>query len=274
MIDLVLTDTHCHLDFKAYRADLDRVIERAVNAGIARILTMGIDVQSSESALRLAEKYPEVFAAVGVHPNTELDWSDRVTSDLERLLVHEKVVAVGEIGLDYYRDHTNHEMQRARFKEQLHIAANFNLPVIIHSRNASPNDHSCMEDVLHTLGTWRTDTLNQKDDGLPLGVLHSYFGSEEEAKRAYSLGFYTGITGPVTFKNAEDQQELVKKLPLDKLLIETDGPFLTPHPHRGRRNEPSYVKFIAEKIADLKDLPLEKVAKITSENAQRLFNWS
>lgn len=274
MTDLVLTDTHCHLDFEDYRSDIDSIIERAVDAGITRILTMGIDLQSSESALRLAEKYPEVFAAVGVHPNTELDWSDRVTSDLERLLVHEKVVAVGEIGLDYYRDHTSLDMQRTRFKEQLHIAANFHLPVIIHTRNASNEDHSCMDDVLLMLEDWGTNWINSKVDARPLGVLHSYFGSEEEAKRAYSLGFYTGITGPVTFKNAEDQQELVKRLPLDKLLIETDGPFLTPHPHRGKRNEPSYVKFIAGKIADLKDVPLENVAKITSANAQRLFNWS
>jgi TatD DNase family protein len=274
LTELELTDTHCHLDFDAYQSDLDAVLERARQVGITRILTIGIDMPSSERAVHLAERYPEVYAAAGVHPNTVMDWTDRAAGRLERLLEHEKVVAVGEIGLDYYREYTSPQEQQARFAAQLEIAESADLPVIVHTRNAAKDDRACIRDVLRILTEWHGESqLAGGRDGR-YGVLHSFSGNREEALQAYGLGFYTGFTGPVTFKNAKDLQKMVAELPLEKMLIETDGPFLTPHPHRGKRNEPAYVRLVAEKIALLKEIPVKDGAEITTNNARQLFGWS
>jgi TatD DNase family protein len=269
---LVLTDTHCHLDFHTYDGDRAEVIERARQAGLQRILNPGIDLSSSRQAVALAERYAELFAAVGVHPNDSTSFGENTLDELRSLAApagrkHSGVVAVGEIGLDYYRDRAPQDLQQKVFREQLSLAEALGLPVVIHNRDAS-------HDLLPILKEWQTGLV---DMGSPLaerpGVLHSYAGDLETAREALRLNFYIGITGPVTFKNAASLQELVSAIPLSRLLVETDGPFLTPHPHRGKRNEPSFVRYTVEKIASLHHRTVSDVARETSDNARKLFNW-
>ncbi|NIW44444.1 MAG: YchF/TatD family DNA exonuclease [candidate division Zixibacteria bacterium] len=264
---LTLTDTHCHLDFDRFDADRARVIERAAQKGVSRILVPGIDLSSSRAAVALAEKFEMVYAAVGVHPNSGTTWQTNTKKNLVELADHPKVVAIGEIGLDYYRDWTPQPMQRKIFREQLDMAAEVGLPVVIHDREAH-------EAVIPALLEWQ-ESLDK--EGLALakkpGVLHSYSGNIKQADLILIAGYYLGITGPVTFKNAVEVQEVARKAPEDRLLIETDGPFLTPHPHRGKRNEPSYVYYVAEKIAELRGVSPQKVGEFTSNNAKNLFSW-
>jgi len=262
-----LTDTHCHLDFRAFDEDRDAVLARAWEAGLTRVLNPGIDLESSRRAVALAERHANVFAAVGVHPNDAATWDDHTLDELRALAAHPKVVAIGEIGLDYYRDRAPHDLQDRVFRAQLDLAAETGLPVIVHVREA-------MADVLAVLQEWVT-ALRAAESPLSErpGVLHSFFGTADDAAQALEMGFYLGITGPVTFKNAGEQQRLVSGLPLTGLLIETDAPFLTPHPHRGRRNEPAYVQHTAAKIAELQHQPLAVVAQQTGANAARLFRW-
>lgn len=263
----MLVDTHCHLDFYRFDEDRDQVISRAGQAGVIKLLNPGITVESSNAALKLADRHPEVYAAVGVHPNDGSSWNKDTISLLRELASHPKVLAIGEIGLDYYRDYTPRQLQRQIFQEQLALAAELNLPVIIHSRDA-------MSDVLEILAGWQKSL---QDSGSELaerpGVLHSFSGDEQEAKRTCELNFLIGITGPVTFNNATSLQKLVTSQPLSSILIETDAPFLTPHPFRGKRNEPARVKLVAEKIAQLHQEAYNTVAKITTGNAARLFGW-
>ena len=258
-----LTDTHCHLYFHAFEEDRDAVLARAWSAGVERILVPGIDLPTSQAALELAESDPRIFAAVGVHPNDAATWDARSLEFLETMAAHPKVVAIGEIGLDYYREGAPRDLQRRVLREQVALAGRLNLPVVIHTRNASPADRSCMADTLQILA----------ESGVR-GVLHSFSGNLAEAKQTLNLGFFIGITGPVTFKKADELRQVVAAVPLDRLLIETDSPFLTPHPHRGRRNEPAHVRFVAGKIAELHHQPLAVVAEATTENARRLFQWS
>ena len=270
----MLVDTHCHLYFESFDEDLQQVLARSVDEGVGRILSPGIDLKTSREAVNLAEAYPQVYAAIGVHPNDSLSWTEGTIDELRLLADHPKVVAIGEIGLDYYRDRAPKDLQQKVFREQLLLAAETALPVVIHTRNSSKGSLDAMEDALAILANWQTDLAASS----PLlyerpGVLHSFSGDEEIARRAIHLNFQIGITGPVTFKNAPDLQRLVGLLPLDHLLIETDAPFLTPHPHRGKRNEPSFVRLVAEKIAQIHNLPLDVVADITTNNAGRLFNW-
>ena len=263
---MLFTDTHCHLDFSQFDQDRPAVLERARKAGLVRLLVPGIDMVTSRAALALAEHHPLVFAAVGVHPNSALSWQDSTQKGLQRLASHQRVVAIGEIGLDYYRDRAPKARQLEVFSAQLALARELDLPVVIHTRNASPTDRACISDVISVLSGWEPGVQWR-------GVVHSYSGDEAEARRLIELGFYIGITGPVTYKNASGLQQLVTRLPLKRILIETDSPFLTPHPFRGKRNEPAYVLKVAEKISDLRQLPLETVASQTSQNAGRLFGW-
>ncbi len=266
----MLVDTHCHLNFDLFNEDRDQVVERARQAGVDRIVNPGVDLDTSRSAIRLAARYPQVYAAIGVHPNDILDWDGRFLTQLRELADSPKVVAIGEIGLDYYRDKTPHDLQKLVFRQQLDLAAETGLPVIIHSRNASPEDQQATHDILEILAIW---TANRKGHSAPFGVLHSFSADLGAAKKAIELNFLIGITGPVTFRNAPDLRRLVKELPLEALVVETDAPFLTPHPHRGKRNEPGFVKLVAEKIAEIHNRPFEEVANITKANAGRLFNW-
>jgi TatD DNase family protein len=264
---LTLADTHCHLDFERFDADRDRVIERAEKQGLSRILVPGIDLESSRAAVHLAERNEMIFAAVGVHPNQGSGWTTDTRKYLVELADHPKVVAIGEIGLDFYRDWTPQSLQWKIFREQLEIAAEVGLPVVIHNREAH-------EAVIPALIAWQQQL---EDDGLELaskpGVLHSYSGNIKQADPVLKAGYYLGITGPVTFKNASEIQEVARRIPNRRLLIETDAPYLTPHPYRGKRNEPSYVYYVAEKIAEIRGISPKQVGKLTGDNAKNLFRW-
>jgi TatD DNase family protein len=263
----VLVDTHCHLDFNNFDSDRPQVVERAREAGVERIINPGIDLHSSEKALSLAKAYPEVYAAVGVHPNEALGWKEDTYSALQGLTVHEKVVAIGEIGLDYYRNRAPRDLQRRIFQEQLSLAADLGLPVIIHNRDATG-------EILELLTDWHSRLVA---DGSPLadrpGVLHSFSDGENVARAAMEMDFFIGFTGPVTFRNAPDLQRLAAALPDEHILVETDAPFLSPHPYRGKRNEPAMVRLVAAKVAELTDRPYQSIASITTANASRLFKW-
>ena len=271
---ITLTDTHCHLDFHAFDDDRAAVLRRGREAGIIRFLNPGIDLPTSREALRLTQDEADLFAAVGLHPNSAAQAPSGWLEVLRELAAAPKVVAIGEIGLDYYREHTPPAVQRQAFVCQLDLAAERNLPVVIHSRNAGKGDEQAVQDVLDLLEAWqeRWRTRRPALEGR-WGVLHSFSASLPLAQRAIALGFYIGITGPVTFKNAPDLQNVVRALPLEKVLIETDAPFLSPHPHRGRRNEPARVRLTAEKIAALHGVPLETVARLSTANAAHLFGW-
>jgi len=270
----VLVDTHCHLYFDSFDADRMEVLGRARQAGVKRILTPGIDLASSRAAIRLAQSTDEVYAAVGVHP-TELEgWNSERLSELRNLACHAKVVAIGEIGLDYYHDRSPQPLQARALREQLELAAELTLPVIIHLRNASPEDRRATADILDILLEWQRGLVvaNSPLAALP-GVLHSFSDDLNTASKACKAGFFIGVTGPVTFKKAAMLHDVVAGAPLENLLIETDAPFLTPHPYRGKRNEPAYVRFVAEKIGEIRNQPYELVVERTGENAGRLFNW-
>jgi TatD DNase family protein len=287
----MLTDTHCHLDFNKFDEDRHAVIQRALDAGITRILIPGLDYESSLAGIKLAESHPNIFGAVGFHP-TDLDkWDETSIENLRKLILsypnpspvgrgtqgEGKIVAIGEIGLDYYwvKEADKQAQQRDILKQQLQLAQEVNKPVIIHMREE--NDAwfgQASIDLLVILSEWYQELTAQNH---PLkekpGVLHSFNGNLETAQKAIQLNFYIGVTGPVTYKNAEEKRRIIRQLPLERLLIETDAPFLTPVPHRGKRNEPAFVAHIADKIAEIHTTTREQIAEITSANANRLFGW-
>jgi TatD DNase family protein len=270
-----LTDTHCHLDLEQFDADRDEVMARARAAGLTRILIPGLDLESSRRIVKLAENHPNLFAAIGVHPNDSLKWLGEMGNELRVLAKSSKIVAIGEIGLDYYWDDAPHEHQRAVLVEQLALAAELQLPVIIHLREAdNALEGDCAWDLLKILETWvQSLRVNNNPLAERPGVLHSFSGSKSTVEKAVHMNFYIGITGPVTYKNAQDKRDVVKIVPLERLLIETDAPFLAPVPQRGRRNEPAFVVHIADKIAEIHSRDPEEIAEITSANARRLFAW-
>jgi TatD DNase family protein len=264
---MAFVDSHCHLFFNSFNDDLDQVLRRAWDGGITRILMPGIDLETSRQVIALSEKHPNLFAAVGVHPNDAVGWPTGSLVELKRLAEHPKVVAIGEIGLDYYRNNTPQALQREVLAAQLELAASLGKPVVVHNRQA-------FSDLWPVLKDWQTAL---EGSGNPLsqapGVLHSFEGTQAMALQAIERHFYIGIGGPVTFRNAADRQEVAKDIAIEHILLETDAPFLTPHPHRGQRNEPSYVIFIAEKVAQLRAQSLHFVAEATTQNADRLFAW-
>ena len=273
----MLTDTHCHLDFNKFDGDRPAVIQRATEAGVTRILIPALDLESSLSAIKLAETHPNVYAAVGFHP-TDLDkFSEESFEEMKNLAGHAKVVSVGEIGIDYYwvKEREERAFQIEALKMQLSWAESINKPVVVHMREEEDAWFGqASVDLLNILSEWHRDLRGTKH---PLaekpGVLHSYNGNLETAQKAIAMNFYIGITGPVTYKNAEEKRNIVKQLPLSRLLIETDAPFLTPVPHRGKRNEPGFVVYIADKIAEIHRTTREQVAEITATNAAHLFGW-
>jgi TatD DNase family protein len=271
---VLLCDTHCHLNFVHYSSDLAAVLERSRSAGLIRILVPAIDLESCQEVLTLSEKDPLIFAAIGVHPNSGRTWNRKTLAELRRLAEHPRVVAIGEIGLDYYRDHTPRDFQREILQQQLDLAFETNLPVVLHVRNQSEDDRSCMVDLFAILGEWIGKAASPfRNRANPPGVVHSFSGNLQESQKALELGFYLGVTGPVTYKNSHMMREVVKAAPLDKLLIETDGPFLTPHPIRGKRNEPAHVSYIVDKISEIIGQPSDLVADRTTANAADLFKW-
>jgi TatD DNase family protein len=261
----MLVDTHAHLDVSEFDADRAATIERARAAGVVTIVSVGVDLPSSRRAVALARQYDCVYAAVGVHPHDAKTLDGTVLAELRKLASRPKVVAVGEIGLDYYRDLSPRDQQRRALQAQLAWAARLGRPVIIHDRDA----HA---EVMEILADWASGLKDSILTGR-LGVLHTFSGELAMAERALDLGFYISISGPITYQNARQLPEIVRNLPVDRLLVETDCPFLAPHPHRGKRNEPAFVRLVAERIATLKDMSLEDLANLTTANAQALFEF-
>lgn len=249
-----LVDTHCHLDFDSYKDDLDDVLGRAEAAGVGRIVAPGIDLNSSRAVLELARRHEMVLAAVGVHPNSSAGWQDAWLDEIRAMAEDGRVVAIGEIGLDYYREYSPAKVQQQAFEAQLALAAELELPVIVHNREADADVVDCL-----------------KQAGRPAGVLHSFSTSWEVATAVLDEGYYLGFTGPITFKKAEELRDVAARAPLNRILIETDGPFLAPHPYRGKRNEPAYVLYVARRLAEVKGLPASDIARETGANAARLF---
>lgn len=261
-----LIDSHAHLDFPQFDDDREAVIERARGAGLVAILNVGADLASSRAAVALAEKYDFVYAAVGVHPHDAKTVTPAVLAELRALARHPKVVAIGEIGLDYYRDLSPRPVQRRAFADQLALAAELRVPVVLHSRDAH-------DDVLATLRDWVSSPPQAGgiEGGPRTGVLHSYAAGPERLDEVIAMEFYVGISGPVTFKNAGRLRAVAAAAPLNRLLVETDCPYLTPEPYRGKRNEPAYVRYVAQAVARARDVSEETVARATTDNARRLF---
>lgn len=259
----VLVDSHTHIDMRLYNRDRDQVLERARGAGVAAVVDVGCDLDSSREAIRLAAQYSEVFAALGFHPHSAAKMRDSDLERLSELAQHPKVVAIGEIGLDFYRNLSPREVQVEAFKKQLALACRLKLPVIVHCRDAQ-------EEVLSILTEWAYGAGGVGGAKEPLGVLHCFSGDRELSQRYIEMGFLLSIAGPITYPSSH-AMEITHHIPLDKLLIETDCPFLTPQPYRGKRNEPSNVSFVAEKIGEIRGVPTDVVAEHTTANAAQLF---
>ncbi|MGJ3241018.1 MAG: TatD family hydrolase [Anaerolineae bacterium] len=262
----IFVDTHCHLNFDSYDVDRDAIVQAAADAGVTRIVIPAVDVETAQQSLHLSQQYEGVYVAVGVHPNSTAHFDDSTCESIEALSHHAKVVAIGEIGLDYYWDKSPKAQQRQAFEAQLALASQRELPVIIHNREAS-------EDVIAVLEDWVQDlpaSLRERP-----GVLHSFSAPAEIAERALAIGFYLGFTGPITFKNAEALRRVARDVPLNRLLVETDGPFLTPHPYRGKKpNKPQYILYIADRLAGLHQMTVDAMAEQTTANAEHLFQLS
>lgn len=254
-MSFVLFDTHAHLQLRDFDRDRENVFQRAREAGLRGFLVVGFDEKSSLEAVRLAEERSDCWATVGLHPHDARNWNDVFHSRLEELACHPKVVAVGETGLDFYRDLSPREAQEKAFLGQIQIASRLSKPLVIHNRNATP-------EVL--------ETLARHAEGIPI-VLHAFNGDEHDADRALALGCLLGIGGPVTYPKAEPLREGIKHLPPERFFLETDAPWLSPQPRRGRRNEPAFLRFIAEEVARLRNESLESLARQTTQNACRFF---
>ena len=248
-------DSHAHLQWKSFEKDRDAVVRRAAKAGVEKIITIGSSLQESRKGVQLAQKYPNVYATVGIHPHNAKSFDKNSMNELKRMADDPKVVAIGEIGLDYYRYLSSKQAQQEAFKAQLLLAEELQLPVVIHDREA----HA---DVLKTLSEFE----NRIE-----GVMHCFSGSKEMAAQCIAYGFYLSLAGNVTFPKAVGLQEIAVWLELDKMLVETDCPWLAPQEIRGKRNEPAFLTYTAEKIASLKNASLEKVAAATSKNANDIF---
>ncbi|MBK8989180.1 MAG: TatD family hydrolase [Chloroflexi bacterium] len=254
----MLIDTHCHLDMRQFDGDRTAVLQRAAAAGVAAIIVPAIDWQNVTAVTDLAQTHHSLFAAVGIHPNSSAGWTAVWLETVRAAAALPKVVAIGEIGLDYHWDDAPKPVQHEAFAQQLALAAALNLPVIIHNREASA-------DVLRLLAA---SPLAGRENP---GVLHSFSGDWAMAQAALDMGFYLGFTGPVTFKKADDLREIVRQTPLERILIETDAPYLAPEPYRGKRNESAYVALVAARIAEVKGVDTAVIAQQTSANAGRLF---
>ncbi|HCX02844.1 MAG TPA: hydrolase TatD [Clostridiales bacterium] len=253
----MLIDSHAHLYDKRFDVDREKIIDYMERDGLEMILHPGADVTSSVKAVNNAQKHKNIYAAVGVHPHNAKDMDEDSIEILRSLASKDKVIGIGEIGLDYHYDNSPRDIQKKWFVEQIRLAKELNLPFIVHDREA----HG---DILEII-------KEEKYEGMK-GIIHCYSGSYEMAEEFIKLGFLISIAGPVTFKNARRVKEVVKKIPLQHLLIETDSPYLAPEPKRGRRNEPAYVRYVASEIAEIKDITFNEVAEATSENFKKLFN--
>lgn len=251
-----LIDTHAHLDFPEFGPDLNVFLGRAAERGVDTIVTVGIDVAGSRTAVELAESHAEIFATVGIHPHDSFELDDGVLGELRALALRERVVACGETGLDYYRNYQPEEIQKRCFVQQLELACEVRLPVVFHVRNAHEDFFRIVERFAHRMAG---------------GILHCFSGDWEVAQRCLDMGFFLSIPGTVTFPKSHIQQDVVRRAPFDRLLVETDAPYLTPVPFRGKTNEPAYVYYTAAKVAELRGCTFEEAALQTTLNARRAF---
>lgn len=251
-----LFDTHTHLDASQFKEDQEQVIARAVEAGVTRMVNVGFNRETIPTTMELVEKYDFIYAAIGWHPVDAIDMKDGDLEWIAELCKHDKVVAIGEIGLDYYWDTSPKDIQHQVLRRQIGLARELSMPIVIHNRDAH-------EDIVKI--------LREEKAGDVGGIMHSFSGSWETAKLCLDMGFHLSFGGPITFKNARQPKEVLEKVPLDRLLIETDAPYLTPHPFRGKRNESAYVKYVAETAADIKGISLEEMAEITTKNGLERF---
>jgi len=249
----LLFDTHAHLDDVKFDADREAVIQKIIDSGVGRVVNIGADMESSKMSIQLAEKYDFIYAAVGVHPHDAENMTDDDLLTIEKWAAHPKVVAIGEIGLDYFYDNSPREKQRYWFEKQLFLAEKLDKPVIIHDRDA----HG---DTLEILGKSKAK-----------GIVHCFSGSVEMAKQIVDMGFYISFAGPLTYKNSRHAVEVARVMPIDKILIETDCPYLSPDGHRGQRNDSSLVRLVCEKLAEIRGISFEEAAKITYQNAERVY---
>lgn len=249
-------DSHAHLDDKRFDTDRDELINSLSDNGIETVLNPGADLKSSKNALFLAEKYPFIYAAVGCHPHDTKYMNDDTMNKFKEMAKSNKVIAIGEIGLDYYYDNSDRDTQKKWFREQIRLAKELDLPYIVHDRDAH-------EDILNIMKEEHYDGAR--------GILHCYSGSVELSREFIKLGFYISLAGPVTFAKARVSKLVAKEIPFDKLLIETDSPYLTPEPFRGKRNEPKYVRYVAEEIAKIRNVSIDEVAEKTKKNFKTLF---
>ncbi len=250
-------DTHCHLDMISSGEDIGKIVSRAAARGISRIITIGIDLESSKKAIDIAEKHETVYASVGIHPHNVQGLQDNSYDELEKLCDNSKVVAYGEIGLDFVKQYAPQHVQLEHYARQIELAKKVGLPLVIHDREAH-------DEILHI--------LKKEAPFAAAGVMHCFSGDWSLAKQILNLGFLISIPGIVTFTKASTLHEVAQKIPLDKLILETDAPFLTPDPYRGRTNIPEYVLYTAKKVAGLRGITVEEVARSTTDNAQKLFN--
>lgn len=251
----MLVDSHAHLQWASFDKDREDVIKRAREAGVEQIVNIGFDIWGSRRAVELAENHEGLFATVGIHPHNASQLNKKILNELRRLPQRRKVVAIGEIGLDYYRNLSPREIQKKAFEAQLVLAEELRLPVVIHDREA----HA---EILEMLSKFK---------GKVHGIMHCFSGSREMAEQYIELNFYVSLAGPVTFPNSYRLHEIAKCIDLKRLLLETDSPWLAPQDVRGKRNEPAFLTFIAKKIAELKEIPLSEVVEATTENAKRIF---
>lgn len=259
---IALVDTHAHLVGSEFDSDRDEVIARAHYAGVATIITVGTGVESGRRSIELAEKYPGILVAVGIHPHQASTATEADIDSIARLAEHPKVVAVGEIGLDFYRNYSPRDSQLQVLQQQLDLAARLNLPVVIHCRQAH-------EEMLAILHDW---TARHAERPAP-GVIHCFMGDIETARQYLEMGFYLSLGGYISYPVNRNAHDVIRGIPADRLMVETDCPFLAPQHYRGQRNEPAYVRYTAEELAGIRDIPLKTLARETTENARRLFGW-
>lgn len=249
-------DTHVHLNADQYEEDLQEVIDRALEAKVETMVVVGFDRKTIEKTMQLVEQYDFVYGVIGWHPVDAIDCRQEDLDWIEELAAHPKIVGIGETGLDYYWDKSPKDVQQALFRKQIHLAQKLNLPIVIHNRDATG-------DVVQILREENAASVG--------GVMHCFSGSVETAHECIAMNFMISLGGPVTFKNARMPKEVATEIPVEHLMIETDAPYLAPHPYRGKRNEPAFVPLVAEEIARLKGLTIEEIAQVTTTNAKKFF---
>lgn len=260
--DQSLTDTHAHLDAAEFDADRDEVIKHARDAGIGTIITVGTGINSIRRTIELAEQYQDILVVVGIHPHAASTATEADITAIARLAEHPKVVAIGEIGLDFYRNYSPRDSQFRTLQWQLDLAVQLSLPAVIHCRQAH-------DEMLNVLRDW----ISQHAERSSPGVIHCFMGDVQTTRQYLEMGFYLSLGGYITYPVNRDAHDTIRSIPADRLLVETDCPYLAPQQYRGRRNEPAYVRYTAEELARIRGVPFETLARETTENARRLFGW-